>query len=84
MARQLLIIGQETLMSIHKFALPAVIAAGGLLFCTSLSYGKPEYTKATKKTCNFCHVNAKSKPKELTEAGKYYQKNKSLEGYEKK
>jgi hypothetical protein len=50
-----------------------------------LSYGKPEYVKTTKKACAFCHVDSKAKPKELTEAGKYFRDhNKSLDGYEKK
>ena len=68
-------------MSKIKYALPAAILLGGFLVSTTLSYGKPEYTKATKKACTFCHVDSKAKPKELTEAGKYYKEHKSLEGY---
>ena len=34
---------------------------------------KPEYTKSTKKACATCHVDAKA-PKELKDAGKYYQR----------
>ncbi|HTT60478.1 MAG TPA: hypothetical protein VMG35_01505 [Bryobacteraceae bacterium] len=48
---------------------------------STLSYGKPEYVKTTKKACAFCHVDSKAKPKDLTEAGKYYQEHKSLDGY---
>jgi hypothetical protein len=40
--------------------------------------------KATKKNCTYCHVDSKAKPKELTEAGKYYQEHKSLDGYQEK
>ena len=68
-----------------KYVLPAAILLGGYLVSSSLSYGKPEYVKATKKACAFCHVDSKAKPKELTEAGKYFRDhNKSLDGYEKK
>jgi hypothetical protein len=40
--------------------------------------------KATKKNCAYCHVDSKAKPKELTEAGKYYAEHKSLDGYQEK
>ena len=61
-----------------------MILAAGFLVLTSASYAKPEYTKAEKKACAFCHVDSNAKPKELTEAGKYYQEHShSLEGYKK-
>ena len=72
-------------MSKTKFAVPAVILLGGLLVNSTLSYGKAEYMKSTKKACAFCHVDSKAKPKELTEAGKYFKEhNNSLEGYTEK
>jgi hypothetical protein len=71
-------------MSHLKIALPAVILLGGFLVCSTASFGKPEYTKATKKPCSYCHVDSKAKPKELTAAGKYYQEHKSLDGYTEK
>ena len=67
-----------------KLTLPAAILAGGFLICSIASYGKPEYTKATKKACTYCHVDAKAKPKELTDAGKYYSEHKTLDGYQAK
>jgi hypothetical protein len=67
-----------------KVTLPAVILAGGFLVCTMTSYAKPEYVKTTKKACAFCHVDSKKKPKELTEAGKYFKEHKNLDGYEEK
>ena len=70
-------------MSKIKYALPAAILVGGFLVSSSLSFGKPEFTKATKKACAFCHVDSKAKPKDLTEAGKYYKDHKTLEGYTK-
>ena len=54
----------------------------GSVLITSTSYAKPEYTKSTKKACIFCHADAKAKPKELTEAGKYFKEhNNSLDGF---
>jgi hypothetical protein len=64
-----------------KYAVPAAILAGSFLAILTLSYGKPEYVRATKKACAFCHVDSKAKPKELTAAGKYYKEHNSLEGY---
>jgi hypothetical protein len=72
-------------MSKLKFVLPAVIlGAGFLALTTEVSYAKPEYTKAEKKACTFCHVDVKTKPKEFTDAGAYYKEhNHSLDGYKK-
>ena len=67
-----------------KYAVPATILFGGLLAISTLSFGKPEYVRATKKPCSFCHVDSKAKPKELTEAGKYYKEHQSLDGYTEK
>ncbi len=64
-----------------KIALPAMILAGGMLVCTTATYGKAEYTKKEKKACTFCHTSATSK--DLNDAGKYYQEHKSLDGYKK-
>lgn len=65
-----------------RFLIPAFIVTSGLIVSTSVSFGKPEYTKKEKKPCTTCHVSAKSK--ELNDAGKYYEKNKTLEGYKEK
>jgi hypothetical protein len=76
-------------MSHWKIVLPAAILLGGFLVCSTASFGKPEYTKATKKTCTYCHeknvpADKDAMNKNLTDAGKYYQKNKSLDGYVEK
>jgi len=66
-----------------KYGLPAFVLGLGLVVCTTLSYGKPEYAKTEKKACTFCHVGGK--PKELTDAGRYYKEHDhSLEGYKQK
>ena len=68
-----------------KYAVPAIILLGGFLVSSTLSFGKPEYMKTTKKACAYCHVDSKAKPKELTEAGKYFKDhNNSLDGYTEK
>lgn len=65
-------------MSRFKLVLPAVIALGGFLICTTSTYGKQEYTKKEKKSCVFCHTKANSK--ELNDVGKCYGQKKSLDG----
>jgi hypothetical protein len=64
-----------------KFGLPLAIIAGGFLASSTLSFAKPEFVKKTGKGCTFCHVDAKTKPKDLKDAGKYYKEHGSLEGY---
>jgi cytochrome c553 len=86
---QLLAIASGGIMSHLKLIVPAAIVLGGFLVCSTASYGKPEYTKATKKACTFCHQknepgNKEAMSKNLTDAGKYYQEHKSLDGYQGK
>ncbi len=64
-----------------KFILPALILVGGLVSST-VSFGKPEYTKKEKKTCIYCHTKAGSK--DLNKVGECYAKKHSLEGCEAK
>ena len=71
-------------MSRLKVILPAALVLGGFLVCSTASYGKAEFTKATKKACVYCHVDAQKSPKDLKAPGKYYQEHKSLDGYQEK
>ena len=72
-------------MSRIKYVVPAAILLGGFLVSSTVSFGKPEFVKTTKKACTFCHVDSKAKPKDLTDAGKYFKEhNNSLEGYAEK
>jgi hypothetical protein len=64
-----------------KVVIPAVVLLGGFVLCSTSSYGKPEFTKETKKACAYCHVDAQKAPKELKDAGKYFQEHKTLDGY---
>ena len=62
-----------------QFVMPAAILSAGLFFHSTGGWAKPDYSRRTKKECNFCH------PKDswnLTDAGKYYREHHySLEGY---
>ncbi len=68
-------------MSVLKFVAPAVVLVAGVTFTSISSYAKPDYMKATKKACTYCHVDAKATPMKLTAAGEFYKKNKTLDGY---
>ncbi len=65
-------------MRIPKWAFPVAMAACGLLINVSGSYGKPQFSKETKKPCTTCHPSAKNK--ELTETGKCWKEKKSFDG----
>jgi len=75
-------------MSHLKVIAPAVIVLGGVLACTTASFGKAEYSKSTKKQCVYCHAKVSADKdamsKNLTDAGKYYAEHKSLDGYQEK
>ena len=68
-------------MKQRKVVIPAFVLLGGFVFCSTSSYGKPEYTKETQKACAYCHVDAQRAPQDLKDAGKYYQEHKTLDGY---
>ena len=75
-------------MSRLKLIVPAVILLGGFLVCSTASFGKADYAKATKKACTYCHektvADKAEMNKNLTAAGKYYAEHKSLDGYTEK
>ncbi len=64
-----------------EIVVPAVIVLGGFLVCYYSLVWQSGILKATKKACAYCHVDSKAKPKELTDAGKYYSEHKTLDGY---
>lgn len=65
-------------MSTWKLVLPAGIVMAGFLFCTTATYGKPEYMKKENfKSCTGCHAKlppTKDSPN-LNDLGTCYQKN---------
>lgn len=67
------------MLRIGKLLAPAAILAAALFVSTTASYGKPEYSRRTKKDCAFCHP---ANSWQLNDAGKYYREHKySLDGY---
>ena len=73
-------------MSALKLVLPAVILTTGFLVCTTATHANPEYGKAEKKACTFCHAKMVSDKAEMTknlnDAGNYYKDhNHKLDGY---
>jgi hypothetical protein len=60
----------------------ALISAAGfaLALLAEVAIAYPQYSQKTGKACSYCHTNPKG-GKELTAAGKYYSKNKTLKGY---
>ncbi|HEY1203853.1 MAG: hypothetical protein ABSH46_17775 [Bryobacteraceae bacterium] len=61
-------------MSKWKLVLPALVLVGGLVVPTTVSFGKPEYSKTTGAKCTVCH----SKGKELNAVGECYKTKKDL------
>ena len=66
-------------LSLLKVSGSLVIVLACVLALTNAGYPKPADAKKTNKSCVFCHTKYGSK--ELTEAGKYYKANGTLEGY---
>jgi hypothetical protein len=66
-------------MRIARVLIPVLALVVGLLFSSSAVFAKKEYTAKEKKPCGHCHVSKAPKDgKDLTDAGKYYEKNKTL------
>ena len=63
-----------------KWIIPTLILTAGLLLSVKISPAKPEYTRRTRKECEFCHPPNSRK---LTPAGEYYRDHgDSLKGYQ--
>jgi hypothetical protein len=64
-------------MRTWKLVIPAAIVMSGFLFCTTASFGKPEYMKKENfKSCTGCHSKAATKDNpNLNDLGTCYQKN---------
>ena len=61
-----------------KVVIPAALLMGGILFCTSAGYGKPEYAKKENMKCLQCHSKMEGKDlmaKNLNDTGKCYADN---------
>ena len=57
-----------------------MVLAAGLILSLKTGSAKPDYTRRTKKDCEFCHPPNSRK---LNEAGEYYRDHRnSLKGYQ--
>lgn len=65
-------------MRVHRLVFIVMLLAA-FIALQKVQYSTPAYAKKTQKSCTFCHVEYGSK--QLTEAGKYYKKNGTLDGY---
>ena len=65
-----------------KWMAPALVLVSGALLFPKVSGAKPDYTRRTGQTCEYCHPpNSRA----LNEAGEYYAAHKrSLAGYKSK
>jgi|GEM_PF-916213 len=63
-----------------KGLIPSLVLTAGLVLSAKISPAKPEYTRRTRKDCEFCHPPDSRK---LTPAGEYFREHKnSLKGYQ--
>jgi hypothetical protein len=64
---------------LFRWILALALTFTTIVVMASAIYSKPVDAKKTGKSCTFCHTKRGSK--ELTEAGKYYKANGTLDGY---
>jgi hypothetical protein len=57
---------------------PTGVLMAALFFDARASVARPDYTRKTKKECQYCHPPDSF---QLTEAGKYYRDHRTLDGY---
>jgi hypothetical protein len=57
---------------------PAAVLAAGFLWNPALSVARPDYTRRTKQDCRYCHPPGGWF---LNDAGRYFEKNRTLNGY---
>jgi hypothetical protein len=75
---------REAFMNVpFRHAVPLLILGAGWTLLPSSSFAIQRYTSMTKKDCSYCHVNMANKLL-LTDAGKYYQKHHTFDGYQPK
>jgi hypothetical protein len=61
-----------------KLCAPAAVLAIGFLLAPAPGAARPDYTRRTKQDCRYCHPPGGWF---LNDAGKYFEKNRSLNGY---
>jgi hypothetical protein len=63
---------------IARFVAPAAVLLTGFLLQPTPTAARPDYTRRTKQECNYCHPPGGYN---LNDAGHYFEKNRSLNGY---
>lgn len=61
-----------------KLFAPMAVLAAGFLLAPTQSDARPDYTRRTKQDCRYCHPPGGWF---LNDAGKYFEKNRTLNGY---
>jgi hypothetical protein len=71
-------IGPFSPRNLARILAPAAVLAAGFLWSSTPSMARPDYTRRTKQECRYCH-----RPGGwfLNDAGKYFEKKRSLSGY---
>jgi hypothetical protein len=58
---------------------PAVVLAAGFFLRPAPTIARPDYTRRTKQDCSYCHLPGGWN---LNDAGHYFEKHRSLNGYQ--
>jgi len=70
-------------MQFSKYIAALLVLAAGIVLSSRISEAKPDYTKKTRKPCDYCH-NGGWQTGQLTEAGAYYKDHGTFKGYQPK
>jgi hypothetical protein len=60
-------------------AASAAVLLGGFLLRPTPTVARPDYTRRTKQECSYCHLPGGWR---LNDAGEYFEKHRSLNGYQ--
>lgn len=67
----------------YKWLASLLILTAGITLSSRISEAKPDYTKKTRKPCEYCHQGGWTTG-QLTEAGTYYKEHGTFKGYQPK
>lgn len=63
---------------VARYLAPSAVLLAGFLFRPTPTAARPDYTRRTKQDCRYCHPPGGWT---LNDAGHYFEKNRSLNGY---
>jgi hypothetical protein len=70
---------RKTSRKIANLLAPAVVLAAGFFLRPTPTIARPDYTRRTKQECRYCHPPGGWN---LNDAGHYFEKHRSLNGYQ--